>query len=412
MHCSLHLLEADQFMKVAPPGDSSIHSPSQPKRVGVIYGTRPEAIKVAPLIRALEGSRKLSPVIMVTGQHREMLDQVNRYFGIVPEVDLNIMHPGASLGELASRALSTAVEIVPVQGLDALVVQGDTTSALMAALAGYYSGVPIVHVEAGLRTGDLSSPFPEEGNRRLISAIATLHLAPTLGARRNLEKEGISGIDIVVTGNTVIDALHMALRNRRPVGNEALKGLIDGGRRFVLITAHRRESWGAPLRNAMLGIRYAARKHADVHFLVAMHRNPTVRKTIRGILGAESNCVRTDPLDYPDFAQALQFCAVVVTDSGGVQEEAPSLGKPVLVIRETTERPEGIAAGTVRLVGTRSEDVAEHLLLLLDSESEYQSMANAVNPYGDGRAAIRSLAAIEEELSVGTRLADFSVPSD
>lgn len=381
------------------------------KRIAVVYGTRPEAIKVAPLIRALASSTVLQPLIVVTGQHREMLDQVNNLFGIEPQHDLDLMVPGATLAELSSRALSGISTVLLAEKPDALVVQGDTSTAFIAALAAFYQHIPVVHLEAGLRTGNMASPFPEEANRVLASRIATLHLAPTQVSRGNLLAEGIDDAAIAVVGNTVIDALYDALRVPATFDDPSLGDLVASGNRFVLVTAHRRESWGEPMRRAMLGIADSAAAHPDLHWVVPMHRNPIVRDVIEPVLGGVPNVLLTEPLEYHQFTHAMRAAHLLLTDSGGVQEEAPSLGKPVLVMRDTTERPEAVDAGTVKLVGTSRQIIATELGRLLDDETAYNRMANAVNPYGDGCAAPRARAAIEHMLGRGDRLPDFAPTS-
>lgn len=381
------------------------------KSVLIVYGTRPEAIKMAPVILALHGHPTITVRTAVTGQHREMLDQVNDLFGIVPDHDLDLMAPGATLSDLSSRTLQRLAGVLETEKPDAVVVQGDTSTAFIAALAAFYAQIPVIHVEAGLRTGDLASPFPEEGNRQLIGRLATLHLAPTETSRRNLLAEGIDPTSIVVTGNTVIDALQDAVAKPVSFADESLARLVASGEQFVLVTAHRRESWGRPMGEAMTAVRERALADADLRWVVPMHRNPVVRTVIEGALADLPNVSLIEPLSYHEFCHVMQAAYLLLTDSGGVQEEAPSLGKPVLVMRDTTERPEAVHAGTVRLVGTDRELVAKELQLLLTDRDAYQQMANAVNPYGDGLASPRSVAAIAALFGLGTRMADF-VPVD
>ena len=376
------------------------------KRVLVIYGTRPEAIKVAPLISALGRSPHFEVVPVVTGQHREMLDQVNELFGIVPVEDFDLMVPGAGLDELAARTLTAVSQCLRTQAADAVVVQGDTTTAFMASLAAFYAQTPVVHLEAGLRSGSIASPFPEEANRQLTARVAALHLAPTSLSRENLLREGVAPEQVAVTGNTVIDALQDAIA--KPLAADRAEP--DGAHRTVLVTAHRRESWGEPMAHAMAAVRQVATTMPDVRWLVPMHRNPVVRRVIESALGDLGTVTLTEPLDYHEFCHAMRRSDLILTDSGGVQEEAPSLGKPVLVMRENTERPEAVEAGTVRLVGTATAEVEGALVELLTSDTAYQAMARAVNPYGDGRAAERSVAAIEEMFGMGRRMADFAPP--
>lgn len=359
----------------------------------VVYGTRPEAIKLAPVVRALESAEGLEPVVVVTGQHREMLDQVNALFAISPHVDLDLMSHGASPNALTRRVLGEMERLLESDPPDAVVVQGDTTSAFAAAMAAFLADVPIVHVEAGLRTGNLRSPFPEEANRRLTAVVASLHLAPTSTARGNLERESVDPDSILVTGNTVVDALQWAVQQPVVFTDERVAALgLERG--LVLVTTHRRESWGRPMEQAMAGIGDVARSHPELDFLLPLHRNQVVRKAVQAALAHSPNVVLTEPLAYAEFSHVMARCRLVVTDSGGVQEEAPSLGKPVLVLRDTTERPEGVAAGTVSLIGTDREVVAAEVERLLTDEAAYGAMARAVNPYGDGRASARSVGAI------------------
>ncbi|HEX2893680.1 MAG TPA: UDP-N-acetylglucosamine 2-epimerase (non-hydrolyzing) [Marmoricola sp.] len=373
----------------------------------LVYGTRPEAIKMAPLVKALDDHSGLEPVVVVTGQHREMLDQVNHLFDIKPEHDLDLMVPGSTLTALAARALAALGDVIRHEAPDAVVVQGDTTSAMVAALASFYNEVPVVHLEAGLRTGNMSAPFPEEGNRRLVGPLAALHLAPTPTSRDNLLAENISPEAIAVTGNTVIDALHTAVSVPTRFSDPVIADLVRSGERFVLVTAHRRESWDRPMTQAMRGLRSVADRHANTRFVVPMHRNPVVRAVIEPALRDAPNVVLTEPMDYHEFTHAMGGAHVLLTDSGGVQEEAPSLGKPVLVMRETTERPEAVEAGTVRLVGTEEAAVRDALNLLLEDDTTYAEMANARNPYGDGHAAFRGVAAISHMFGLGERAPDF-----
>lgn len=374
----------------------------------VLYGTRPEAIKLAPVVRALQDESELDGVVTVTGQHREMLDQVNNLFGIKPEHDLDIMVPGASLDEIAARALTSVSAVLRSEKPDVVVIQGDTSTAFVAGLAAFYQQIPVVHVEAGLRTGDLMSPFPEEANRQLAARITALHLAPTATAKSNLISENVDEPSIVVTGNTVIDALHEALTVPVQFGDRRVEEIVGSGERYVLVTAHRRESWGEPMRQAMTAVRETALTHPDLQWVLPMHRNPVVREVLVEMLSDTPNVLLTEPLTYHEFCHAMERSHLLLTDSGGVQEEAPSLGKPVLVMRDTTERPEAITAGTVELVGTATHRVGSALTRLLDDESEYSIMANAVNPYGDGRAAERSIAALRAMLGFGERLPDYT----
>ncbi|GAA1930595.1 non-hydrolyzing UDP-N-acetylglucosamine 2-epimerase [Nocardioides marmoribigeumensis] len=380
------------------------------KRVMVVYGTRPEAIKVAPVIERLRSAEGFEVVPVVTGQHREMLDQVNELFGIVPAIDLDVMVPGAGLADLSSRALKEVGSAIADVRPDVVMVQGDTSTAAMAAIASFYGQVPVVHIEAGLRTGNLESPFPEEANRRLISPLAALHLAPTATSRANLLREAIPDDAVTVTGNTVIDALLWAVERPVEFTDKRIDEMRGSGDPMVLVTAHRRESWGQPMADAMRGLRKVAESRPDVRWLIPMHRNPVVRDVLQAELGDIDQVLLTEPMSYHEFAHAMRASHLCLTDSGGVQEEAPSLGKPVLVMRDNTERPEAVDAGTVKLIGTDMARVADELDALLSDRVAYQSMANAVNPYGDGHAAARSVAAVAQLLGAGRRLAEF-IPS-
>lgn len=375
------------------------------RKLLVVYGTRPEAVKMAPLISELRSSSHCAPVVAVTGQHRVMLDQVNALFGIVPDHDLNIITQSQTLESITSRVLAGVSRLIEAEGPDAVVVQGDTTTCFAASLAAFYRKVPIIHLEAGLRTRDCFNPFPEEINRRLTTQLAGLHLAPTATSKTNLLKDGVSESDIVVTGNTVIDALlHVSGRNTR-VENLDLRNMPHG--RTVLVTAHRRESWGKPMAQTAQAIARLARAFPQVSFLLPAHLNPAVRDVLLPPLVGLANVIVTEPLDYSDFVMAMRDCFIVLTDSGGVQEEAPTFGKPVLVMRETTERPEAVAAGTAKLIGTDEHAIVAAVTRLLTDASAYRAMSRAVNPYGDGAAAVRSVQAIEHFFGLGERPAEF-----
>ena len=378
------------------------------RSVMTIYGTRPEAIKMAPLIAALRAHPSLRPIVALTGQHREMLDQVNALFDIVPDFDMDLMSKGATLTQIATRTLTASSELIERVLPDVVVVQGDTSSAFTAALAAFYHHIPVVHLEAGLRTGNIYSPFPEEINRRLTAPISALHLAPTSTSRANLEAEGIDPASIAVTGNTVIDALQMATGRQVSFTDPKVTEAVASGRRTLLVTCHRRESWGEKMTDAMSAVRIVAQKHPDLQVILPMHRNSIVREVIEPVLDGLDNVLLTEPLDYHEFSHLLNAAHIVLTDSGGVQKEAPSLGKPVLVMRDTTERPEAIEAGTVLLVGTDGATILQETLRLLEDEAAYEKMANAVNPYGDGAASPRCVAAIAHLLGLGNRLPEFN----
>ncbi|MBO0922489.1 UDP-N-acetylglucosamine 2-epimerase (non-hydrolyzing) [Cellulomonas sp. zg-ZUI222] len=363
-------------------------------RIMTVYGTRPEAIKCAPVVKAIEASDDLDSIVVVTGQHREMLDQVNELFEITPDHDLDIMSHGQTLAQIFSRVLDGLDPVLEKEQPTAVVVQGDTTTSTAAALAAFYRQVPVIHVEAGLRSGDLYSPFPEEANRKITSQIAALHLAPTQTSRQNLLREGITDADVVVTGNTVIDALHMTVAKDVAFADPALEDLVASGRRIVLVTTHRRENWG----DAMVGVGRAlatiARRFPDVAVVLPIHRNPVVRAAVLPAVEDVANVLVTEPLSYGEFARLMAASTLLLTDSGGVQEEAPSLGKPVLVMRDTTERPEAVEAGTVKLIGPDQDRVVSEVSRLLNDTAAYAAMANAVSPYGDGHAAARSVTAV------------------
>ncbi len=377
------------------------------RRVMVIYGTRPEAIKLAPVIRAIEESPLLTPIVTLTGQHRSLVEQVHEMFAIEPRHDLDVIRPRQSLDGLTARVLERVTRTLRSERPDAVVVQGDTTSAFAAALASFYERVPVVHVEAGLRTGNLHEPFPEEANRRLTSQITDLHLAPTPASQDNLLREGIPGHRVIVTGNTVIDALLWAAGRRAPYGDATLEGVEASGAPVLLVTAPRRESWGPRMREVGRAVAALARRHPGLAVVLPVHPNPVVREALLPAVAGLRNVLAVEPLDYGAFARMLSRSTVVLTDSGGVQEEAPSLGKPVLVMRDTTERPEAVAAGTARLVGTDPDRIFAEVHELLTSGESYRRMAHAVNPYGDGQAAARTAAAIEYLFELGPCPAPF-----
>lgn len=354
----------------------------------VVFGTRPEAIKLAPVIHALRARPERFRVrVCVTAQHRQMLDSVLQRFAIAPDYDLDLMRPNQSLCQTAAGVFQHLEPVLQREQPNWVLVQGDTTTVATAALAAFYTGARVAHVEAGLRTYDKRQPFPEEVNRRVASVIADLHFAPTERARQNLLREGIAASAIHVTGNTVVDALRWIVQQPPP---PALAHYTPSdGRRLVLITAHRRENFGRGLENICLAVRDLAQAFPDVHFVYPVHLNPNVQAPARRLLSDLTNVTLTDPLDYASMAHLMQRATLILTDSGGIQEEAPTFGKPVLVLRETTERPEVIEAGVAQLVGAdRARIVAEAARLLTDAEA-YARMARAVNPYGDGRASER-----------------------
>ncbi|HEX9064035.1 MAG TPA: UDP-N-acetylglucosamine 2-epimerase (non-hydrolyzing) [Streptosporangiaceae bacterium] len=382
-------------------------SANHARRVMVIYGTRPEAIKLAPVIRAIEESPELTPIVTLTGQHRSIVDQVHEMFAIRPHHDLDVIRPRQSLDGLTARILQRLTTTLQAERPDAVVVQGDTTSAFAGALAAFYEHVPVVHVEAGLRTGNVHEPFPEEANRRLTSQITSLHLAPTPASQDNLLHDGIAGHRIVVTGNTVIDALLWAVDQRAPYADPRLEQVDASGAPVLLVTAHRRESWGPRMREVARAVAALARQHPELAVVLPVHPNPAVREALLPAVAGLPNVLTVEPMDYGSFARMLGRSTVVLTDSGGVQEEAPSLGKPVLVMRDATERPEAVAAGTARLVGTDAGRIYSDVHELLTSGESYRAMARAVNPYGDGQAAERTAAALEYLFELGPRPEPF-----
>ncbi|MBO1031874.1 UDP-N-acetylglucosamine 2-epimerase (non-hydrolyzing) [Tessaracoccus sp. SD287] len=377
------------------------------KRILVAYGTRPEAVKVAPLINRLAESRHLEPVAVITGQHQQMLDQVNAVFGITPAHNLEVFESGQSLNTLSAKVLSGIDQLLLDIEPHAVLVQGDTTTVAMSGIAAFNRQIPVVHLEAGLRSGNIREPFPEEGNRRLVGQVAALHLAPTAEARENLLRENFPARDVVVTGNTVIDAILKASQLPRAFSDPRVSEVVASGRRIILLTAHRRENLGAPMRAIADAVAELARRFPAATIIFPAHKNPHVRQAFRPALESLSNVMLIEPLDYVEFVHLQQASYLVLTDSGGVQEEAPSLGKPVLVLRNNTERPEAVTAGTVRLVGTDTDRIVEEASHLMSDTNAYQAMAQVANPYGDGNAAERSVAAMEHLLGVGERLPDF-----
>ena len=355
-----------------------------------VFGTRPEAIKMAPVIKELDRfPERITSRVCVTAQHREMLDQVLGLFGIQPDYDLNLMQPKQTLASLTARVLTDLEPVIIREKPDWMLVQGDTTTVMAASIVAFYHHVKIGHVEAGLRTGNKLSPFPEEVNRKIAGTIADLHFAPTEGARSNLLREGISPNSIHVTGNPVIDALHLVSEMTYDRTSGPLSA-IPFDKRVILVTSHRRENFGRPLEHICSAISEIARQYRnDVHFVYAVHLNPNVQEPVYRLLGNIPNVSLVPPLEYLPLVHLMKRCHIVLTDSGGIQEEAPGLGKPVLVLRETTERPEAVDSGTVRLVGTDSLQITTWIRRLLDDPSEYARMAQATNPYGDGLASQR-----------------------
>lgn len=354
-------------------------------KVMTVFGTRPEAIKMAPLVKKLSMNDKIDVKVCVTAQHREMLDMVLELFEIKPDHDLNIMKHGQTITDITNRVLKGLEEVLQKEKPDMLLVHGDTTTTFAASLAAFYSQTPIGHVEAGLRSYNMYSPYPEEMNRKLTSSMAHLHFAPTQGNYKNLINEGVDQEKIVVTGNTVIDALVSVVKDDYRFNNEIDEIDFNSGK-IGLLTCHRRENWGEPMENIFKGIRSLVEKNQDLQIIFPMHLNPSVREVARKIMGEESRIHLIEPLDYEPFANLMNKVDIVLTDSGGIQEEAPALGKPVLVLRNETERPEAVESGTVKVAGVKEENVFLVTDKLLNDSEEYQKMANAVNPYGDGKA--------------------------
>lgn len=375
-------------------------------RVLSVFGTRPEAIKMAPLVLALQKSVDFDSQVCVTGQHREMLDQALVLFEIIPDYDLSLMKPGQDLFDVTATAIVGLRDVLVEAKPDIVLVHGDTTTCLSAALAAFYQHIPVAHIEAGLRTGDINAPFPEELNRTVVAKIASKHFAPTESARQNLLDEGIPDDAISVTGNTVIDALLMTRDSiqksfsgvcwRKSLGDELYRNLEDKTRRTILITAHRRENFGQASHNICAAIAQLAERHSEWDFVYPVHPNPNIRQPVNTLLGKYDNIHLIEPLDYKTFVWLMDKSDLVLTDSGGIQEEAPALAKPVLVMRDVTERMEAVEAGTVRLIGTAVDSIVEEFECVMGSEELYQHMATANNPYGDGNAVDRILLSLKD----------------
>ncbi|WP_312913859.1 UDP-N-acetylglucosamine 2-epimerase (non-hydrolyzing) [Stenotrophomonas sp.] len=370
------------------------------KKVMVVFGTRPEAIKMAPLVTALKQQPSLQTIVAVTAQHRQMLDQVLDLFEITPDEDLNLMQPGQTLSELTSRIVQGMEQVIAKHAPDIVLVHGDTTTTFATSLAAFYQRTAVGHVEAGLRTGNLYSPWPEEANRKLTGVLANLHFAPTTQAAQNLRNESVPATSIYITGNTVIDALLAVVAKIKDTPSlqselSAHFPFLDASKRLVLVTGHRRENFGDGFEQICHALKAIADR-GDTQVVYPVHLNPNVQEPVRRILADQPAVHLIDPLEYLPFVYLMSRCDLIITDSGGVQEEAPSLGKPVLVMRDTTERPEAILAGTVKLVGTRTSNIVEQANLLLDDSSAYAQMAFANNPYGDGSAAIRIAALLAD----------------
>lgn len=363
-------------------------------KVMTVFGTRPEAIKMAPVVLELQKhADRIQTIVAVTAQHRQMLDQVLDLFQITPDYDLDIMSQGQTLYDITTKSLMGLKDVLAKEKPDLVLVHGDTTTTFAGALASYYQQVPVGHVEAGLRTGNIYSPFPEEMNRKLTGAIAAIHFAPTATAKANLLKENVNPSHIYVTGNTVIDALMTTVAGDYDFGDD-LKDVDFQNHRVILLTTHRRENLGEPMRHIYKALRRIIEEIPDTEIVFPVHRNPLVRKVVEEELAGVDRIHLIDPMEYEPFANLMSLSSLVLTDSGGIQEEAPSLGKPVLVLRNTTERPEAVEAGTVRLIGTDKDVVYAETKRLLTDQDAYDAMSNAVNPYGDGKASQRIVQAI------------------
>lgn len=375
------------------------------KKVLLVFGTRPEAIKMAPLVKEFQKSTNdFETKVCVTAQHREMLDQVLKLFDIVPDYDLNLMKPGQDLYDITSNVLLGMKEVLSDFKPDIVLVHGDTTTTSSTSLSAFYQQIKIGHVEAGLRTGDLLSPWPEEANRQITGVLASYHFAPTSTSRDNLLRENKNEVNIIVTGNTVIDALFLALdkiENSHELRNSIISNInsqykLDVNKKLILVTGHRRENFGKGFINICEALKEIALQNSDVDIVYPVHLNPNVQKPVKELLSEVENIHLIEPLQYETFLYLMNKSYFIITDSGGVQEEAPSLGKPVLVMRDTTERPEALEAGTVKLVGTNSEMIIKEAQILLDNDSEYEQMSKAHNPYGDGKACAKIVQFIKE----------------
>ena len=365
------------------------------KKVMLVFGTRPEAIKMAPLVKEFQKQpERVETVVCVTGQHREMLDQVLDIFDICPDYDLNIMKQGQDLYDVTSRVLTGMRDVLKEARPDVVLVHGDTTTSTAAALSAFYQQIPVAHIEAGLRTHNIYSPWPEEMNRRLTGCIADLNFAPTSTSEANLLAENVPPESIFVTGNTVIDALHHTVQDDFHFEDALLERIDFAKKRVILVTTHRRENLGEPMRHVYKALKQLTEEFDDVEVVFPVHKNPKVREVVNEELGGLAKVHLIDPLDYEPFANLMHKAHLILTDSGGVQEEAPALGKPVLVLRDTTERPEAVEAGTVKLIGTDSDRVYNEAKTLLTNKEEYGRMAESVNPYGDGKASARIIQAI------------------
>lgn len=372
------------------------------RRIAFIFGTRPEAIKCAPVINRLKSDGRFQPIVVSTGQHREMLDTTLDEFGITPDIDLNVMQPRQTLSQVTHRIIEALSARIDGLSADAVVVHGDTASTLAGALAAFQHGIPVIHLEAGLRSGNIRSPFPEEANRRLVAQITDLHLAPTIRSSANLIREGACECRVKITGNTVVDALHWAAANAPVFEDPALADLMTDQRRVVVASAHRRETWGAPMR-AIAAALVEIAANDRVRIVVPLHKNLAVRDVMVPALTGIPNITLVDPLPYRSFCRLMLRADIIISDSSGAEEEGPSLGKPTLVLRDVTERPEAVEAGTAKLVGRDTSRIVEEVTNLLEKPEEYERMAQRVSAYGDGNATGRVVEAIIEFLSIKER---------
>lgn len=381
------------------------------KKIAVIFGTRPDTIKLAPVILALQKESKLFKVVCIaTAQHRKMLDQVLDVFKIKPDYDLNVMKQNQSLAELTKNTIQALDEVLVKEQPDMVLVQGDTSTTFVGSLAAFYRKIPVGHVEAGLRTYDMMNPFPEEANRKLTGVLAELHFPPTETAKKALLREHVAKEKIFTTGNTVIDALKIAVKKNYTFSVPAVNEIIAQKKKIVLLTMHRRENWGEPMKHACNAVKKLAVLYPDINFVFPVHLNPIVRDVVFPALGGIPNVKLIDPLDYLDFVNLIARSYLIITDSGGVQEEAPSLGKPVLVLRKVTERPEAVKFGTVKLVGEDEKKILYWAKRLLNNKTEYKKMASAVNPYGDGLSSKRTVQIIKNYFGLSNKKVDEFIP--
>lgn len=361
-----------------------------------VFGTRPEAIKMCPLVKVLEKDERIESIVCATAQHREMLDAVLEIFHVKPQYDLDIMKHGQTIVDVSNKVLSGVDKVIKECNPDIVLVHGDTSTTLNGALAAFYNQVPVGHVEAGLRSGDINSPFPEEANRKLTGSITTLHFSPTTSNEKNLLNEGITR-NVHITGNTVIDALLDVINKEHKFTDDTLNKIDFDNNKVILLTAHRRENWGEPMKDIFAAVRLLAEENEDVKIIFPMHKNPLIRELAsKAFEGIEEKVALIEPLEYVDFANLMAKCYLIMTDSGGIQEEAPALGKPVMVLRTETERPEAVEAGTVQLVGIEKKRIYEVGNNLINNKEAYEKMAHAVNPYGDGNACERITTIIKE----------------